>query len=361
MKGNKVTVDRVIAFLRVYLALACCWPLPPDATKFQRLCRRILRYFCLANSITIIFSGVWTISKHGDDAFMVMRVGCQMSAAAQIPLQMILFAMQDERMQVKMFMLVMLSYVMLCCVWGTCSILCCLAITGVSFIFAPLLLPQPFPLELEYPFDIYQPLQTIIYVHHIIAIFQSVTQVGANTFPALLLWFVAARFHILSTRFCTVTDMKQLLKCVYEHNILLRYAEEVTHAVRYVALLCITCSTGAVIFGYLTFMSRQPVSVKFIFLMIGLCGFVELYMYAWPADNVMTMSSDIALAVYNSSWYKDDVAMRKVLMHIIRRSQRPVVVSVPCALPQLSMTYYASYISTVFSYMAFIRIMIGQE
>ncbi|XP_026825876.1 odorant receptor Or2-like isoform X1 [Ooceraea biroi] len=343
MKGNKVTVDRVIAFLRVYLALACCWPLPPDATKFQRLCRRILRYFCLANSITIIFSGVWTISKHGDDAFMVMRVGCQMSAAAQIPLQMILFAMQDERMQLIVFEIEdyyqraqihekeILQYYVDKCKFLYGSILCCLAITGVSFIFAPLLLPQPFPLELEYPFDIYQPLQTIIYVHHIIAIFQSVTQVGANTFPALLLWFVAARFHILSTRFCTVTDMKQLLKCVYEHNILLRYAEEVTHAVRYVALLCITCSTGAVIFGYLTFMSRQPVSVKFIFLMIGLCGFVELYMYAWPADNVMTMSSDIALAVYNSSWYKDDVAMRKVLMHIIRRSQRPVVVSVPCA------------------------------
>ncbi|XP_026825877.1 uncharacterized protein LOC105283343 isoform X3 [Ooceraea biroi] len=233
MKGNKVTVDRVIAFLRVYLALACCWPLPPDATKFQRLCRRILRYFCLANSITIIFSGVWTISKHGDDAFMVMRVGCQMSAAAQIPLQMILFAMQDERMQLIVFEIEdyyqraqihekeILQYYVDKCKFLYGSILCCLAITGVSFIFAPLLLPQPFPLELEYPFDIYQPLQTIIYVHHIIAIFQSVTQVGANTFPALLLWFVAARFHILSTRFCTVTDMKQLLKCVYEHNILL--------------------------------------------------------------------------------------------------------------------------------------------
>lgn len=33
------------------------------------------------------------------------------------------------------------------------------------------------------------------------------------------------------------------------------YAREVTHAIRYVALLCVTFSTGAVIFGYLTFMS----------------------------------------------------------------------------------------------------------
>jgi hypothetical protein len=103
------------------------------------------------------------------------------------------------------------------------SILCCLALTGVGFIAAPLLLSQPFPLELEYPFDMCQPMQTIIYVHHVITIFQSVTQVGANIFPALLLWFVAVRFDILSTRFREMTNMGQLLKYAYEHGILLRY------------------------------------------------------------------------------------------------------------------------------------------
>ncbi|RLU26426.1 ObirOr5-H1 [Ooceraea biroi] len=370
---GKVTLDRVIAFLRVYLALACCWPLPPDATKFRRLCRRTLRYLCVANSTAIIVSGVWTISKHGDDVIMVMKIGCQMSAAVQVPLQIILFAMQDKRIKLIVFEIEdyyqraqihekeILQYYVDKCKFLYGSILCSLVITAACFIFAPLFLPQLFPLDLEYPFDIYQPLQTIIYMHHILLVLQSATQVGANTFPALLLWFVAARFHILSTRFRTVTDMKQLLKCVYEHNILLRYAKEVTRVVRYVALLGVTCSTGAVIFGYLIFMSRQPVSVKFPFFMVTFSGFLELYMYAWPADNVMTMSSDIALAVYNSSWYKDDVAMRKIFMHVMRRSQRSVIVSVPGALPQLCIKYYATYTSAVFSYMAFIRIIIGQE
>ncbi|XP_026825466.1 odorant receptor 22c [Ooceraea biroi] len=326
---GKVTLDRVIAFLRVYLALACCWPLPPDATKFRRLCRRTLRYLCVANSTAIIVSGVWTISKHGDDVIMVMKIGCQMSAAVQVPLQIILFAMQDKRIKVRIFIKLIvfeiedyyqraqihekeiLQYYVDKCKFLYGSILCSLVITAACFIFAPLFLPQLFPLDLEYPFDIYQPLQTIIYMHHILLVLQSATQVGANTFPALLLWFVAARFHILSTRFRTVTDMKQLLKCVYEHNILLRYI-------------------------------RQPVSVKFPFFMVTFSGFLELYMYAWPADNVMTMSSDIALAVYNSSWYKDDVAMRKIFMHVMRRSQRSVIVSVPGALPQLCIKYYAT-------------------
>ncbi|KYN10002.1 hypothetical protein ALC57_17876 [Trachymyrmex cornetzi] len=268
------------------------------------------------------------------------------------------------------------------------SILCWLAMTGVSVILTPLFSSQSFPCEAEYPFDVQlQPLKTIIYAHHILIAYQSVIQVSTNTFPALLLWFVAARFEILSVQFRTMTSMKELVNYTRKHSLLLRYiynlkkkkkkikcsklcslksniyryAKEVSCAIRYVALLCVTFSTGAVIFGYLTFMSRQPWTVKWTFLMIAFCGFVELYMYAWPADNVISTSSDIASAVYDSLWYDDNLAMQKILIHIILRSQRPVTISIPCALPNLSMNYYASYISTVFSYMAFVRIMIGQE
>jgi len=42
--------------------------------------------------------------------------------------------------------------------------------------------------------------------------------------------------------------------CFLKSNVY-RYAKEVSHAIRYIALLCVTFSTGAVIFGYLTFMS----------------------------------------------------------------------------------------------------------
>lgn len=95
--------------------------------------------------------------------------------------------------------------------------------TGVSVITAPLFSSQSFPSEAEYPFDVqHQPLKTLIYAHHILTAYQSVIQVSANTFPALLLWFVAARFRILSTRFRTMTNMKELIKYTREHYILLR-------------------------------------------------------------------------------------------------------------------------------------------
>ncbi|XP_024876688.1 odorant receptor 22c-like [Temnothorax curvispinosus] len=373
MEG-KVTLDKVIAFLRVYLTFACCWPLPPNATKLQRLVRSAFQCFCLTNSIVLAIAAVWTLYKHSDNVLLVMKLGCQLSAIVQVPLQLILFTMQNKRLQFIILEMesyyqraqeyekeIIQQYVDKCKLFYG-IILCWLAMTGISVIMTPLFSSQSFPSEAEYPFDVQlQPLKTIIYAHHILIAYQCVIQVSTNTFPALLLWFVAARFDILSVRFRTTTNINELIKYTREHSLLLRYAREVTRAIRYVALLCVTFSTGAVIFGYLTFMSRQPWSVKWTFLMIAFCGFVELYMYAWPADNVMSMSTNIASAVYESLWYSDDLIMRKVLVHIILRSQHPVTVSVPCALPNLSMNYYASYISTVFSYMAFVRIMMGQE
>ncbi|XP_072767740.1 uncharacterized protein [Anoplolepis gracilipes] len=370
---EKVTLDRVIAFLRIFLMVACCWPISPNMTKFQRLLRRALRYFCCANSIIFIIAAVWTIC-HQNNYMLLIKVGCELSAVLQVILQLVLFAMQDKRFEflvsemedyyqrAQKFEKEIFQYYVDKCKLFYGIIFCWLIMTALSMMATPLFTPQTFPCQTEYPFDIhYQPLKTIILVHHLFTIYQSMTQVSANSFPALFLWFVAARFHILSVRFRTMTNMKELIKCTQEHNILLRYAKEVSLAIRYVALLVVTFSIGAVIFGYLTFISRESWLVKATYFLITFGAFIELFMFAWPADYVMSMSTDIASAVYDSLWYNDDLVMQKLLTNVIIRSQRPVTVSVPCALPSLCLSYYASYLSTVFSYMAAVRLLMEEN
>ncbi|XP_032684798.1 odorant receptor 49b-like [Odontomachus brunneus] len=316
----------------------------------------------------------WTIYEYSDDSLLVMKLGCQLGAILQIPLQMILFAAQDERLQLIVLEMedynrragkyekeIFQRYIDKCWLFYG-MMLTLLMMTAAAVIFTPVFMPQPFPADVRYPFNVLQqPFRTIMYAHHIVIAFQSAMQVSANTFPALLLWFVAARFDILSMQLRMVTDVKELIKCTREHYELLRYAEEVALAIRYIALLCVTFSTGVVIFGCLTFMSRYSWSVKAQFLMMAMCGFMELYMYAWPADNVINTSGDVALAAYSSPWYNDDLIAQKILIYVILRSQRPVTISIPCALPTLSMNYYTSYISTVFSYMTLIRIIMDNE
>lgn len=102
-----------------------------------------------------------------------------------------------------------------------CS-LCSFTITLLLLILSPLVEPHPFPIDIEYPFPVdYQPLKTIIYVHHVFIIYQSYMQVCSNIFVALLLWFVSARCDILSDKFRTVTKFAELRVCLKEHQELL--------------------------------------------------------------------------------------------------------------------------------------------
>jgi len=100
--------------------------------------------------------------------------------------------------------------------------ICAFTVTGLLLIISPIVEPHPFPIDIEYPFSVdYQPLKIIIYLHHILLIYQSYAQVCSNIFIALLLWFVSARCDILSNRFRAVTKFTELRACIEEHQELL--------------------------------------------------------------------------------------------------------------------------------------------
>jgi len=101
--------------------------------------------------------------------------------------------------------------------------LCLITMTAIIMCFGPLLMTQPFPIEVEYPFIVNkQPLRIIIYLHHIMAVYQSCVQVCSNVFVALLLWFIAARFEILSHKFQKITSISEFIICIQLHQRLLR-------------------------------------------------------------------------------------------------------------------------------------------
>ncbi|XP_020282705.1 odorant receptor 49b-like [Pseudomyrmex gracilis] len=234
--------------------------------------------------------------------------------------------------------------------------MCWVNLTAIAIILGPVLLSQPFPIVVRYPFHVnYQPLNTIIYLHHTMAVYQSNVHVCANVFLALLLWFVAARFEILSHKFQQVTNFSEFMICIKLHQQLLRYAKDVTRAVRYIALSSIGFSTSAVVFSGLIFLSKSPLTIKAQFFTVAASSLVEVFICAWPADYLLRMSYDISQAVYHSIWYNKGLALQKDSLYIVLRSQQPVTVTVPCMLPTLSLSYYASYLSTAFSYLTTFR------
>lgn len=96
----KVTLDKVIAFLKIYLTFACCWPLSPNATKFQRSRHSAFQYFCCVNSMIYIVTALRTLFKY-NDYMALIKIGCEFCAILQVPLQLMLFTMQNKRLQVR--------------------------------------------------------------------------------------------------------------------------------------------------------------------------------------------------------------------------------------------------------------------
>ncbi|KAG5332393.1 OR22C protein, partial [Acromyrmex heyeri] len=263
-----LTLEKIIAFLKVDLTFACCWPLPMKATKFQKIRNKIFRLLCCLNSIIMIISLIYTLNRKYDNMIFVMKVGCELTAFVQVPIQITLFTLQSDRLQIIIYEMedyiqqakseernTFQRYINKCkLVYGTT--MCFITVTAIIMSFGPLFLAQPFPIEVEYPFDVNkQPLRTIIYLHHMMIIYQSCVQVCSNVFVALLLWFTAARFEILFHKFQKITSISEFTICIQLHQQLLRYAKDVTMTIRYVVLSTIGFCTIGIVFSGLTFLS----------------------------------------------------------------------------------------------------------
>ncbi|XP_018305417.1 uncharacterized protein, partial [Mycetomoellerius zeteki] len=231
-------------------------------------------------------------------------------------------------------------------------------LSAVFVITGPVTLDQPFPTNAEYPFVVYQqPLKSIIFVHQSIVCFQASAQLCMNIFMALLLWTTSARFELLVKELRTVTNVHGLVQCIRQHQRLLQYAQEVVAIVRPFALTTISLSTFALIIIGLIFITGQPISIKIQCVGLAFSGLSEVFMYTWPAEHLIHISGEIIRqAAFDTQWYKQPVALRKYLQIIMFKAQNPIVITIPCVMPALSLNYYASYLSTVFSYFTTLRI-----
>ncbi|XP_018375744.1 PREDICTED: uncharacterized protein LOC108769331 [Trachymyrmex cornetzi] len=224
-----------------------------------------------------------------------MKLCCELCTTTEIPLQIICFSIQYDRLQYVIYELedfckrakpeernIFHRYINSCKSIYIGSI-CAFTVTGLLLIISPVVEPHPFPIDIEYPFSVdYQPLKIIIYLHHILLIYQSYAQ-------------------------------------------------------------------------------RQPMSVKSTFLIFFISSLAKVYLCAWPADHLLNASTDIAHAVYESIWYEGKVDFQKNFLHALLRAQQPIAVNVPCMLPTVSLHYYASYVSTAFSYLATFRIILEES
>ncbi|XP_011053764.1 PREDICTED: odorant receptor 49b-like [Acromyrmex echinatior] len=226
----------------------------------------------------------------------------------------------------------------------------------------PVMLDQPLPTAAEFPFDAsHQPLRAITYIHQIIVGLFISAHLCVNAFMALLLWLASARFKLLTEEFRTITNIYNLAKCIEKHQKLIKYAGEVALTVRPFAMVTVLFTTVALITFGLIFIAKVPLSLKIQCILLSSCALLEVFMYAWPAEHLIHVSTSVAQAAFETDWYAKSEYLRKNLQMVILRSQKPILVALPCGLPSLSLRYYASYLSTIFSYFTTMRMMFEEK
>ncbi|KAL6264154.1 hypothetical protein P5V15_004233 [Pogonomyrmex californicus] len=371
---DTLTMEKFIAFLKVDLLFACCWPLPPTATKCEKIRNKIFRCLSILHGILMMVEIIYTIYSNRSDLFLIMKLCCNLCTTTEVPLQIMCYSLQYDRLQYVIYALedyckqakpeehIIFHQYINSCKPVYIGAVCGFTITGILLIISPIIGPHPFPMDIEYPFSIhFTPVKIIIYLHHIFIIYQSYVQVCSMIFIALLLWFVSARCDILSNKFRAVTKFSELRECLKEHQELLWYGKTVVLSIRYVMLAALGVSTIVIIFTGCTFLSKQPMSVKSTFLIFFISSLAKVFLCAWPADHLLSASANIAYAAYDSIWYNEKADFQKNFVNTLLRAQQSIVVNVPPMLPTVSLNYYASYVSTAFSYLATFRVIFAEE
>ncbi|XP_076683502.1 uncharacterized protein LOC143376741 [Andrena cerasifolii] len=366
---RNVTPEKTIQFTRLSVALTCCWPPPPTVTRSQLLRFKFLRSAMVLNAFALLLPLLYAIYVHRDDPTEVAKAACLTLAVTQLLFQTSFCITQYDRFQWliaemssyckgastqerHIFQGFIDKYAMF---YGFSAIW--FYVTASVVVIGTLFISQSFPTNAEYPFPIHhEPIRTIIFLHQALVGLQCAAHTCVNVFAALLLLFAAARFEILMTEQRIAASTAELIVCMEKYYRVRRYAQEVASTVRYIALITVAMCGVALVLCGINCIGRQPFTVKVQFLCLAGTALLEVFMCAWPADHLLHVSKYVAQGVYESTWYEKTLRMQKIVLYMLV-PQKPIAVRIKCVIPALSLSYYCSYISNVFSLFTALRVM----
>ncbi|KAG8034959.1 hypothetical protein G9C98_008035 [Cotesia typhae] len=230
--------------------------------------------------------------------------------------------------------------------------------TAIAFSCGPIFMKQILPADTWYPFDI-KPFTTrhyVIYIQQILAILQTGLGITVDFTVALLLSYSSTRLEILSQKLEEVSCNEELKICIIEHQNCIRFVKQLSQSVKYIILKSNATMAMAVIFGAIPLI--YAILSQFILMVVGGC--LRLYISAWPADDLRAMSEKVAWSIYKSSWIGKSIEMQKSTLTMIRRAQKPLVISIVGVLPALTLQFYATFLSSTLSYFMTLRAVLGE-
>nr|AKO89980.1 odorant receptor 16 [Microplitis mediator] len=370
-KGYKVTPEGAVNFIRVTVYLTCIsFPLT-EKTKV-RINYEIILWLSIFLSISLFAPLLASIIKYSDDTFIVMKSFILMSAISNYVIKVIIVRIYHKELQqlgsaLDEFIkkanesekVILQRYVDN--TWKFHGFMTCsYYLTATAVLLGPLILPQKFPTDAVYPFPVdNQIISYIVYLHQCIVGYQCSAGMALDCQAALFLWYLSARFEILISEAKNVETFDELRNYIKKHQIILLYAKELIRPTRLIAFVTVVMTKIGMIFGGIVLISDEPVVIKIQFAILVISTTINIYVCAWAADNLITVSSTaMSNAIFEISWMHAP-KLRNFLQTVIHRTQKPVVIKIPGLLETLSNEYYAQFLSAAFSCFAAARVVVS--
>ncbi|XP_063987502.1 uncharacterized protein LOC135167831 isoform X2 [Diachasmimorpha longicaudata] len=225
------------------------------------------------------------------------------------------------------------------------------------YIFGPFITDQPLPFGAEYPFPFDDhPGYDIVYLVETIGAIQCSCIVAFICQVSLLLWYATIQLEFLAENIRNVNNTQQLKDCIIIHQHILWYIDEMTKIVRPMLMTAIIVAMISVPCGGIHIVGKEDTITRLQFMLVVIGDGLELLCLSWAAENLTIACQDVTWALYSSAWIKNSKELNRSVIFVMQRCQIPPRLAVGGLVPQLSMSFYASYISTIYSFFTTLRI-----
>ncbi|XP_060516103.1 odorant receptor 45b-like isoform X2 [Cylas formicarius] len=194
-------------------------------------------------------------------------------------------------------------------------------------------LPVPFLFELYcYKFDAEKHAAVLHYVNDFAAIINGFRIVSTKTIFFSCIMFVPSVLKQLCIRFRKMgtyeDDIFVILRhLILEHQEVNRFVKKLNDCVKYLILmeyLLDSLNVAATSIQFITYDRKMLASPIFYISHL----FVQTFILAWNANEVKIQSLALADAIYDSPWYKQTMGVKKSLLTVILRAQRPLLLTI---------------------------------
>ncbi|XP_046624942.1 uncharacterized protein LOC124307370 [Neodiprion virginianus] len=312
---QRVTLRTAINVTRYPIAPIASWPLPRRVSRLNVALHNFRWWFSILHTISNSYGWFYNVYSHSGDPDVMIRALSEIGALYSTIFKMLI---------------------------------CKIEAPGL----------QPLPGAADYPFPL-EPtwLWMILYASHSVIIAQVGCMAILDFMFAILLWYAGARFEMLGLEFQWATTPSDVQRCIRKHLYLIKYVDKLKLATRYMALEVTTIAVFAVVTGgfvLIRIFLSVHILAKYVF--FELVSALELFLFTWPADNLIDKTEKIGYAAYGCTWEGKPSGMLQDLLIVMLRAKSPAVIPIDGLLPILSVELYGSTMSASFSYPTTLRV-----